>query len=54
MVCQRTSVSPDRNTEAVDRLDPQTGFSDIWLNDLNRGAASRFTLNSKTTNDRPV
>jgi len=47
-------LSPDGNTVAVDLLDPQTGFSDIWLHDLNRDTASRFTFNPKTTNDRPV
>jgi Tol biopolymer transport system component len=38
---------------AVDQLDPQTGFVDIWLHDLTRGTASRFTFNSKN-NASPV
>jgi Tol biopolymer transport system component len=43
------TLSPDGNTVAVDRLDPQTGFRDIWLDDLKRGTASRFTFNSKSS-----
>jgi Tol biopolymer transport system component len=45
---QYATVSPDGNTVAVDRLDPQTGFRDIWLDDLKRGTASRFSFNSKS------
>jgi eukaryotic-like serine/threonine-protein kinase len=37
-------ISPNGATVAVDRLDPQTGFYDIWLHDLARGTASRFTF----------
>jgi serine/threonine protein kinase len=43
---QRVSISPDDHIVAVDRRDPQTGFLDIWLHDLARGTASRFTFNS--------
>jgi Tol biopolymer transport system component len=46
------TISPDGNTVATDRLDPQTGFYDIWLHDLMRGTASRFTFNSP--NDFPA
>ena len=31
------AISPDGNTVAVDRLDPQTGFYRLWLHDLARG-----------------
>jgi Tol biopolymer transport system component len=31
----------------VDRIDPQTGSCDVWLHDLVRGNASRFTLDSR-------
>jgi Tol biopolymer transport system component/predicted Ser/Thr protein kinase len=47
------TVSPDGNTVAADRLDPQTGFFDLWLHDLKRGTSSRFTFDSKT-NDSPA
>jgi len=40
------AISPDGNTVATDRLDPQTGFQDLWLHDLVRGTASRFTFTS--------
>jgi Tol biopolymer transport system component len=43
---QKPSISPDGRTVAIDRRDPQTGFLDIWLLDLARGSASRFTFNS--------
>ena len=46
-------ISPDGNTVAFDRRDPQTGFYDVWLHDLKRGTDSRFTFNSKT-NQYPV
>jgi Tol biopolymer transport system component len=36
-------LSPDEKRAAVDRSDPQTGTSDIWLFDLSRGIPSRFT-----------
>jgi hypothetical protein len=41
------AISPDGKTVAFERLDPQTGFNDIWLHDLARGTDSRFTFNSK-------
>jgi len=50
---QRPSISPDDRTVAVDRRDPQTGFLDIWLHDVVRGAASRLTFNSNN-NGFPV
>ena len=38
------AISPDGKTVAVDRVDPQTGVSDIWLHNVASGAASRFTF----------
>jgi len=52
-VLQWPAISPDGNTVAADRDDQQTGFFDLWLHDLARGTASRFTFNSKT-NAYPV
>ncbi|MBZ5607139.1 MAG: protein kinase [Acidobacteriia bacterium] len=52
-ISQWAAISPDGNTVVADRLDPQTGFFDLWLHDLTRGTASRFTFNSKT-NQFPV
>jgi len=49
----RPAISPDGNSVATDVRNPQTGLSDIWMYDLARGTASRFTLNSKG-NARPV
>ena len=49
----RPAISPDGNSIATDVRDPQTGLSDIWMYDLYRGTASRFTFNSKG-NARPV
>jgi serine/threonine protein kinase len=48
------AISPDGNTVAVDRLDPQTNFIDLWLHDLARGGVSRFTFNSGFFNAYPV
>jgi eukaryotic-like serine/threonine-protein kinase len=40
--------SRDGNVVAVDRLDPQTGFYDLWLHDLKLGAAPRrFTFSKR-------
>ena len=47
------AISPDGATVAVDRQDPQTGFFDIWLHDLARGTASRFTFGPRS-NQFPV
>jgi Tol biopolymer transport system component len=38
------AISPDGRTVAVDSRDPQTGLDDIWLYDVTRGTASRFTF----------
>jgi Tol biopolymer transport system component len=43
------TISPDGNTVAFDRQDPQTNLSDVWLHDLTRGTDSRFTFNSYNT-----
>ena len=47
------AISPDGNTVAVDRQDPQTRFYDVWLHDLVRGTDSRFTFGPKA-NEYPV
>jgi len=52
-VLQWAALSPDGKTVATDRLDSTSGYYDIWLNDLARGTASRFTFNSKS-NQFPV
>ena len=49
----RPAISPDGNTVAVDRLDQQTSLADIWLYDLRRDTATRFTFNSRS-NEGPV
>ena len=38
------SISPDGDTVAFDRRNPQTGLRDIWLHDLARDSDSRFTF----------
>ena len=48
------AISPDGAIVAVDQGDPQTGLSDIWLHDLGRGTASRFTSIAKTASVYPV
>jgi dipeptidyl aminopeptidase/acylaminoacyl peptidase len=40
------AISPDGNMVAEDHPDPQSGNYDVWLHDLKRGTASRFTFNS--------
>lgn len=47
------AISPDGTTVALDRKDPQTGIVDIWLHDLARGIASRFTFGPRD-NQYPV
>ncbi len=47
------AISPDGKTVAVDRVDPQTGLADLWLYDLARNTASRFTFGPKF-NGMPV
>jgi serine/threonine protein kinase/Tol biopolymer transport system component len=36
-------LSPDGRRAAVERVDPATGLSDIWIADLGRGVMKRFT-----------
>jgi len=45
------AISPDGKTVAADRMD--RGIYDIWLHDLGRGTASRFTFGPKN-NQFPV
>jgi Tol biopolymer transport system component len=37
------SLSPDEKRVAVDRVDSETGATDVWLFDLTRGIPSRLT-----------
>jgi Tol biopolymer transport system component/predicted Ser/Thr protein kinase len=41
------SISPDGSTVAADRMDA-SGARDIWLHDLKRGTASRFTFGPRS------
>jgi Tol biopolymer transport system component len=41
---QSPAISPDGSTVAINTLDAQAGNGDIWLYNLSRGAASRFTF----------
>jgi Tol biopolymer transport system component len=47
MLFPRPVLSPDDRTVAVSRTDPSTGGADIWLYDVARGTASRFTFNDR-------
>ena len=47
------ALSPDGKTVAVDERDPEAATFDIWLHDLSRGTASRFTFGPRT-NAAPV
>ncbi len=47
------AISPDGKTIAVDERDPAAATFDIWLHDLSRGTASRFTFGPRT-NAAPV
>ena len=47
------AISPDGNTVAADHADPQIRIIDIWLHDLARGTASRFTFGPRS-NEFPV
>lgn len=40
----RPRISPDGRRIAVDIIDPQSGFYDIWIQDLIRGTSTRFTF----------
>jgi eukaryotic-like serine/threonine-protein kinase len=45
------SLSPDDQRVLFDRFDPQSGNRDLWLYDLARGAASRFTFDPADDSD---
>jgi Tol biopolymer transport system component len=47
------ALSPDEKRVAVARLDPETGAQSIWLIELARGIASRFTFD-RSWDDRPL
>ncbi len=46
----RGAISPDGRSVAVGRRDPQAPFLDIWIDDLARGTASRFTFGPRNNN----
>src|SRR5260370_39413338 len=41
---ESAAISPDGNNVAVSRLDRQTVVRNLWLHELTRGSASRFTF----------
>jgi eukaryotic-like serine/threonine-protein kinase len=43
----KPALSPDGYSLAVDRIDPLSGTTDIWLHDLLRATSSRFTFEPK-------
>jgi serine/threonine protein kinase len=45
------AVSRDGNRMVVQRIDPRTGTSDLWLYDRARGAESRFTFDPSPDTD---
>jgi Tol biopolymer transport system component len=47
------ALSPDEKRVAVARLDPETGAQSIWLIEVARGIASRFTFD-QSKDDRPL
>jgi eukaryotic-like serine/threonine-protein kinase len=42
-VYSAVNLSPDGRKAAVEKVDPSSGKSDIWIADLSRGAMTRFT-----------
>jgi len=46
----RGAISPDGHTVAVAGRDPLAPFLDIWVDDLARGTASRFTFGPRSNN----
>jgi Tol biopolymer transport system component/predicted Ser/Thr protein kinase len=45
---QGLALAPDGKQLAVSQVDPRTGTFDLWLNDLDRDAAVRFTYESQS------
>ncbi len=45
------ALSPDETRVMINRSDPQTGNSDLWLYDLARDTAVRFTFHPATDSD---
>jgi dipeptidyl aminopeptidase/acylaminoacyl peptidase len=43
-------ISPEGKTVAVTRGEPRTGITNLWLHDLARGTASRFTFGIQDNN----
>ena len=46
----RGAISPDGRSVAVGRRDPRDPFLDIWIDDLIRGTATRFTFGPRSNN----
>ena len=46
----RGAISPDGRSVAVGRKEPAAPFLDIWVDDLVRGIASRFTFGPRSNN----
>jgi dipeptidyl aminopeptidase/acylaminoacyl peptidase len=47
-------LAPDGQRLAFERYDPDTGWRDVWLYELDRAVASRFTFDSSTNDSDPV
>jgi serine/threonine protein kinase/Tol biopolymer transport system component len=45
------ALSPDGKRVVIDRYDIQTGGRDLWLYELSRGTASKFTFNRSDNSD---
>jgi Tol biopolymer transport system component len=45
----KPAISPDGRTVAFDRIAPQSGWFDVWLQDLQRGTTSRLTFGPRTS-----
>jgi eukaryotic-like serine/threonine-protein kinase len=50
----RTQLSPNEKKVAVERKDPNTGTSDVWIIDLARGISSRFAFDPPANDLNPV
>jgi hypothetical protein len=48
---QNPELSPDGTQLALERRDPKTGTRDVWLFELSRGIASRFTSDPSDDSD---
>ena len=48
---ERIVLSPDERRVTINRMDPQTGATDVWLFDLTRGIASTFSANAASDSE---